>query len=455
MGKADRFLLIMRSVGGIFISMSDIRVRFAPSPTGMLHIGGARTALFNWLYARHAGGRFILRIEDTDRARSTEEAVAIILDGLRWLGLDWDEGPGAGGSHGPYFQSQRMPIYSKYVERLLSSGAAFEDGGAVRFKLPGAPCVVPDLICGNVRFDQMPEPDIVILRSDGSPVFHLVNVVDDIEMGVTHVIRGEDHLSNTPKHIALFNALGAPTPKYAHIPLILNPDGSKMSKRDEGASIGEYMKSGFVAAAVRNYICLLGWSPKDDREIMPIEDIVRSFELGNINRANARFDLRKLVWMNGQYLRSLSPASIRELARPLLSAAGLVDGHSDACYIESVIGLFREKLQRADELPSRSAYFFKDDYAVEPEAATRLADPKNRENIALLIPVLERLADFSAASIEAAFRDLAAKSGQKAAAFIHPSRAAVSGSTAGPSLFHMLEVLGKDRVLNRLRSVRS
>lgn len=432
--------------------MSSVRVRFAPSPTGMLHVGGARTALFNWLYARHTGGRFILRIEDTDRARSTDEAVAIIFDGLRWLGLDWDEGPGVGGSLGPYFQSQRTEIYAGYVDRLLSSGTAYEADGAIRFRMPKSPCIIRDLICGDVRFDRLEEPDIVIRRSDGSPVFHLVNVVDDIEMGITHVIRGEDHLSNTPKHMALFEALGAPIPQYAHIPLILNPNGSKMSKRDEGASIGEYIRSAFVPEAVRNYLCLLGWSPKDDREILPIDEVERLFDLGNVNRANARFDLRKLVWMNGQYLRALSPRAIRELAQPLLAAAGLADASADPAHTEAVIGLFREKLQRADELPGRAVYFFKDDYPVEPDAAARLADPANRENLRLLVPAFESLGEFTAAATEVAVRDLAAKSGLKAAAFIHPCRAAVSGCTAGPSLFHMLEVLGRETTLIRLRS---
>lgn len=418
----------------------------------MLHVGGARTALFNWLFARHGGGTFILRIEDTDRARSTEEAVAIIIDGLRWLGLDWDEGPGAGGDRGPYFQSQRSAIYDRHVERLLAAGAAYEAEGAIRFRMPKSPCLVRDLICGDVRFDRADEPDIVIRRSDGSPVFHLVNVIDDLEMGITHVIRGEDHLSNTPKHLALFDALGAPAPSYAHIPLILNPDGSKMSKRDEGASIGEYMRAAFVPEAVRNYLCLLGWSPKDDREILAIDEVRQRFDLGHVNRANARFDLKKLAWMNGQYLRAMPVSEIRELARPLLAAAQLADGDTDPAYTEAVIGLFREKLQRADELPARVAYFFRDEFPIEPDAAARLAEPASRESIRLLIPALEAAADFSAAATEATVRALATETGRKAAAFIHPCRAAVSGSTAGPSLFHMLEVLGRDRVLARLRA---
>ena len=253
------------------------RLRFAPSPTGYLHIGGARTALFNWLYARHTGGTFVLRIEDTDAARNTQEAVDVILDGLRWLGLDWDEGPltsdatGPGkGDRGPYFQSQRNEIYQRRVEALLSRDLAYEKDGAIRFRMTREPIVIPDLVIGDVLLpltdSEEKEPDRVLIRYDGSPMFHLVNVVDDLEMGITHVIRGEDHVSNTAKHIALFRAFGVEPPKFAHIPLILNPEGTKMSKRDKGASLNTYLDEGFLPEAVNNYLCLLGWSPKDNTE---------------------------------------------------------------------------------------------------------------------------------------------------------------------------------------------
>ena len=245
--------------------MSKVRVRFAPSPTGLLHIGGARTALFNWLYARHTGGTFVLRVEDTDQSRNTQEAVDVIFRGMRWLGLDWDEGPdgkgGVTGDKGPYFQSQRSSIYTQYLEKLQAAGKTYEDGGALKFRMPKTPGVVKDMVCGEVTFDRTMEPDLVIRRKDGSPVFHFVNVIDDLEMGITHVIRGEDHLTNTHKHIALYEALGATPPQFAHIPLILNKGGSKMSKRDEGAALGFYEEAGYLPAAVRNYLCLLGWSP--------------------------------------------------------------------------------------------------------------------------------------------------------------------------------------------------
>src|SRR5437588_6245332 len=289
----------------------NVRVRFAPSPTGFLHIGGARTALFNWLYARHTGGAFILRIEDTDVARNTQEAVDVILNGLRWLGLDWDEGPIRGeatgpgkGELGPYFQSQRKEHYQRQVQSLLSRGLAYEDEGTVKFKMTREPILIPDLVAGEVKREltdrEQLNPDFIIVRSDGEPVFHLVNVVDDMEMQITHVIRGEDHLSNTAKHIALFRAFGVEPPKYAHIPLILNIDGTKMSKRDKGASLSTYMEEGYAPEALVNYLCLLGWSPKHNREKMPISEVIEAFDLPQILRANARFDPAKLNWLNGE-----------------------------------------------------------------------------------------------------------------------------------------------------------
>ena len=274
------------------------RVRFAPSPTGLLHIGGARTALFNWLYARHTGGTFILRIEDTDAARNSQEAVNVILNGLRWLGLDWDEGPVSGdangpskGDCGPYFQSQRKENYRRRVETLLSRGLAYEQDGTVKFKMTREPILIPDLVVGDVRREltdrEQAEPDFIIVRSDGQPVFHLVNVIDDLEMQVTHVIRGEDHLSNTAKHIALFRAFDAEPPKYAHIPLILNIDGTKMSKRDKGASLMTYVEEGYLPAALVNYLCLLGWSPKNNREKMALAEVVEAFDLPQVQIGRA------------------------------------------------------------------------------------------------------------------------------------------------------------------------
>src|SRR6185312_11008220 len=288
---------------------SEVRVRFAPSPTGYLHIGGARTCLFNWLFCRHHDGRLVLRIEDTDKARNTEEAAAAIYDGLRWLGLNWDEGPQAGGDLGPYFQSERNDIYERHLKKLQEAGSIFEDQGALRFRSPREHVIVDDLVCGKIDFDLTnpgTHPDMTVRRPDGSWIFHFVNVVDDIEMKISHVIRGEDHLSNTPKHIELYRALGATPPRFAHIPLILNPDGSKMSKRDTGASLNTYIEEGFLPEGVRNYLCLLGWSPKDDREKLKIEEIVRLFDLEKVHRKNASFDPSKFIWLNGEYVHALN-----------------------------------------------------------------------------------------------------------------------------------------------------
>src|SRR5215471_4899400 len=324
------------------------RVRFAPSPTGYLHIGGARTALFNWLYARHTSGTFVLRIEDTDAARNTQEAVDVILDGLRWLGLNWDEGPLTSdatgpckGDRGPYFQSQRKENYQRRVEALLSRGLAYEHEGAIKFKMQREPILIPDIVVGDVLRKltdrEEADPDFVIVRSDGQPVFHFVNVVDDLEMGITHVIRGEDHLSNTAKHIALFRAFGVEPPKYAHIPLILNIDGSKMSKRDQGALMTAYMEGGYLPEAVVNYLSLLSWSPKDNREKMSLKETIELFDLPQILRHNSRFDASKLLWLNGEYVRELSDDRFYELAVHALNKSGLDTNKYPLGYVKAAL----------------------------------------------------------------------------------------------------------------------
>ena len=423
----------------------------------MFHIGSARTALFNWLYARHTGGKFILRVEDTDAARNKPEYVEVIFHAMKWLGLDWDEGPQPGGTvkgdKGPYFQSQRSAIYKGYVDKLLSEGKAYESDGAIKFRTPKTPITVPDLICGSIVFDRTNEPDLVIQRKDGSPVFHLVNVVDDIEMAVTHVIRGEDHLSNTQKHLALIEAIGAKPPHYAHIPLILNPNGSKMSKRDAGSSIAEYEEQGYLPAAVRNYLCLLGWSPKDNREVFPIEEVIEKFDLPQIGRANARFDIDKLFWINGEYMRAIPLESFEPLALSILKKSGAISDGYDPAYFRAALAIVKEKIKLGRELPEWMAYFFNDDFTYDEAAAKKVFTPEGLGNLAKL---RERLlaevdpATFTAAGLESEFKSLAAATGQKVGAFIHPARLAVSGRPVGPSLYHLLEVLGQSRVLARL-----
>ncbi len=435
--------------------MESVRVRFAPSPTGMFHIGSARTALFNWLYARHTGGTFILRIEDTDAARNKPEYVDVIFHALNWLGMNWDEGPQPGGAvkgdKGPYFQSQRAAIYKGYVDRLLSEGKAYESDGAIKFRTPKTPITVPDLICGNIQFDRTNEPDLVIQRKDGTPVFHLVNVVDDIEMAVTHVIRGEDHLSNTQKHLALIEAIGAKPPHYAHIPLILNPNGSKMSKRDAGASIADYEEQGYLPAAVRNYLCLLGWSPKDNREIFSIEEAIEKFDLPQVGRANARFDIDKLFWINGEYMRAATVESIQPLALAMLQKYGAITEKYDPAYFRAALSIVKEKIKLGRELPDWMGHFFNEEFPFDEQAAKKVFTPEGLANIAKLRERLELLTDktFTAADLETEFKTLAAATGQKVGALIHPARLAVSGRPVGPSLYHLLEVLGQPRVLSR------
>ena len=437
------------------------RVRFAPSPTGFLHIGGARTALFNWLYAKHTGGTFILRIEDTDAARNTQEAVNVILNGLRWLGLDWDEGPitpdatgPSKGDVGPYFQSQRKENYQRRVEALLSHGLAYEHEGAIRFKMTRDPIVVPDLVVGEVTREltdrEQVDPDFVILRSDGQPVFHFVNVGDDLEMNVTHVIRGEDHLSNTAKHIALFRAFGVEPPKYAHIPLILNIDGTKMSKRDKGASLTTYMDEGYPPEALVNYLCLLGWSPKNNREKMAIGEVVEAFDLPQILRHNARFDLTKLTWLAGEYLREMNDERFYELSVHALNRAGLATDRFSSEYIRAALDTCKGKFKMFSELPAYAGFYFKDRIEIDSEAAKKDFVPENKPRVSRLRELLSGLDPFQADSIGATFKSAAQELGVKTGVLVHPARLACCGSPAGPSLYHLMEIIEKERVLQRL-----
>ncbi|PWU11844.1 MAG: glutamate--tRNA ligase [Verrucomicrobia bacterium] len=437
------------------------RVRFAPSPTGFLHIGGARTALFNWLYARHTGGMFILRIEDTDAARNTQEAVNVILSGLRWMGLDWDEGPVSGdatgaskGDAGPYFQSQRKENYQRRVEALLARGLAYEQEGAIKFKMPREPIIIPDVIVGEVRREltdrEQQDPDFVIVRSDGQPVFHLVNVVDDLEMRITHVVRGEDHLSNTSKHIALFRAFGVEPPKYAHIPLILNIDGTKMSKRDQGASLTTYMEEGYCPEALVNYLALLGWSPKGNREKLPVAEIIELFDLPQILRHNARFDLAKLQWLNGEYIREMSDDRFYEQSVRAFARAGLDTSKYSVEYVKAALDTCKGKIKLFSELPAYAGFYFTDDIKYDPEAAARDFTSENKPRLARLREALEKLEAFDPDPIGSTFKTVAQELGVKTGVLVHPVRLACCGNPAGPSLYHLIAVLGKKRALERI-----
>jgi len=431
---------------------SSVRVRFAPSPTGFLHVGGARTALFNWLFARHHQGTFLLRIEDTDKSRERLEAVQVIYDGLRWLGLEWDEGAGIGGEYGPYFQSERNRIYEKYLDLLHAKGVVYEDEGAVRFRSPRKPVIVDDLVCGRIEFDRSMDPDMTIRRPDGSWIFHFVNVVDDIEMRISHVIRGEDHLTNTAKHVELYEAFGETPPSFAHIPLILNRDGSKMSKRDAGASITSYVDQGYAPEAVRNYLCLLGWSPKDNREEIEIEEVVQLFDLTKVNRRNAAFDLDKCYWLNGQYVLHMSLGRFRELSEPFIQKAGIAISEEE--YLLKVLEIVKEKIKLFKDVPDWIGYFFTEEFPLEPEAVEKtLNNPGAIDRLGRLREKYAEVDDWSAANLETALKHLGAAIGCKTGELVHPARVAVSGRSIGPSLYHMLEIMGKPRVLRRMDRV--
>ncbi len=455
--------------------MSQVRVRFAPSPTGFFHIGSARTALFNWLYARHTKGTFVLRIEDTDKERNSEEFLNVIYNSLRWLGMEWDEGPGKGGEFGPYRQSERGAIYEEYKQKLLANGRAYEKDGAIWFKLLGertevfderrgktvekvknTPAVIDDLIRGKV--ERLEDEDFVIFRSDGNPVFHFVNVVDDIAMKITHVIRGEDHLSNTSKHVELFKAFGAEMPKFAHIPLILKQNGpGKMSKRDQGALIEEYQTRGYLPEALVNFLSLLGWNPGDDREKMPIAEIVRLFDLPGVNQSNARFDDKKLANMNMQYLLELPTEVFVEKARAFFAKAGVfaAAAEPDAGYFRDVMLISQPKIKGFEELPAYTKYFFVDDdkVSVDPKVREKVlakGDPKARlRELATLLAKPE--VDFASDTvIEEAIKAEAAKNGLGFGDYQAVARLAVSGMNVGPGLTSLFRVLGRERTLKRI-----
>ncbi len=430
----------------------EVRTRFAPSPTGYLHVGGARTALFNWLYARQAGGRFILRIEDTDAARNVDGGLNAILDGLHWLGLDWDEGPGAGGDRGPYFQSQRRDVYDAHLRRLEEKGATYEEpNGAVRFRSPGGSVVVEDLVCGRVEF-QRDEPDMTLRRPDGSYIFHFVNVVDDLEMGVTHVIRGQDHLSNTPKHIELLQALGGQPPVYAHIPLILNPDGSKMSKRDQGASLGDYIERGFLPAATANYLALLGWSSKDDRERFTLPELKERFDFNGVQHANASFDYRKCVWLNAQYLMDLPAEELYAASLPFLERAGLLASEENATLARGAVVLAQKKVSLLSEIPAAVRFFFGEDCDYDLEALGKLGgDAEAGAKLEALHDAFAACDPWDEAGLRAALETAGKAAGSAQGKMMFPLRVAITGSTSGPDLAASLVLLGKQRVLHRIR----
>ncbi|MDG2399001.1 MAG: glutamate--tRNA ligase family protein [Akkermansiaceae bacterium] len=417
---------------------TEVRTRFAPSPTGYLHVGGARTALFNWLYAKHHGGTFVLRVEDTDEARNTEAARSAIFEGLEWLGLDW-EGPGNEGDCGPYYQSERSNIYLEWFEKLVKEDRVYKDDGAWRFRFERKLITMNDLVCGEVTIDYRDDsntPDMVVRRSDGSFVFHFVNMVDDLTMGITHAIRGEDHLMNTPKHLQLFEAFGATPPKYAHIPLILNGNGSKMSKRDEGAALSDYPKRGFLPGAVVNFLALLGWSPKDESEIFSTAELIQKFSLDAINRAPARFDPDKCRWVNQQHILGMSAEEFANRCESLASAEMLYS--------------VQAKVSLLTEVPDAVAFYLDSEFPINSDALTKV---KGNENVSALLNSLagdfENLEswDLAKETITLTAKAAGAKPGQ----LMFPLRIALSGKPGGPDLGAILTILGKRECVRRLQ----
>ena len=477
--------------------MSSPRVRFAPSPTGYLHVGGARTALFNWLYARRTGGTFVLRIEDTDMERSSWEMVAGILDGMRWLGLDWDEGPEVGGSYGPYFQSERLDRYREAAARLVASGRAYycycnpdditakraaaEAAGqpwsydracaslseeeiaareavgaprAIRFRMPDGTTAYDDVVHGRIEFDNAVIEDFVVLRSDRYPTYHLSVVVDDIDMGITDVVRGDDHISNTPKQVLLYEALGAPVPRFAHVPLILGPDKRRLSKRHGATSVMEYERQGFLPEAMFNFLALLGWSPGNDRELFTREELVEAFSLEGISSSNAVFNPEKLEWFNSQHLARLSGDEITNRLEPILRDQGLWDDGlrgERREWFHQVIEILKPRAKKLRDIVEHGRYFFLDPAEYDETAVKKhLSAPGLAGHVKVWAGVLAAAEPFSAAAIEAALRACAESQGIKAAALIHATRVAVTGQGVSPSLFDVVALVGREATARRL-----
>ena len=472
------------------------RVRFAPSPTGYLHVGGARTALFNWLYARRHGGTFVLRIEDTDEERSSADMVTGILEGLRWLGLDWDEGPDAGGPYAPYFQSERLERYRSVAARLVASGHAYscyctperlhaerekaeqrgeawqydraclaltleqinalEKAGApraIRFKVPATRTSFVDAVHGRIEFDGAHIEDFVVLRSDGHPTYHLSVVADDMDMAITHVIRGDDHISNTPKHVLLFEALGAATPVFAHVPLILGEDKKRLSKRHGATSVTEYRRQGYLPGAMMNFLALLGWSPGDDRELMSAKELIERFSLDGISGGNAVFNTEKLDWMNGQYIARMPSEDLARAVEPFLVEAGL-EPPADTVWFHRLLDLLRPRAKRLTDFADLARPFLLDSVEYEREAIDKhLGAPDLASHVRALADALRTVDPFDEPHVETAVRGSAAERGIKAGALIHATRVAVTGRTASPGLFEMLALLGRDRTVERLEQL--
>lgn len=460
-----------------------IRVRFAPSPTGHLHIGGARTALFNWLFARHYRGVFILRIEDTDISRSTEEYIEAIIEGMRWLGLDWDEGP--------YRQTARFDIYRSYANKLLKDDKAYKcyctpeeleqrrqealahgkqlkyDGRcrnitasmpdspyAIRFKMPQeGQTVVNDLIKGVVEFDNSQLEDLIIMRSDGTPTYNFVVVADDIDMKITHVIRGDDHLNNTPKQIHIYKAFQWEPPQFGHLPMILGDDKTRLSKRHGATSVITYKDMGYLPDALVNYLVRLGWS-YGDQEVFTRDELIKYFSLESIGKSAAVFNPEKLLWLNSQYIIKKDAKKLAEMVIPFLEKEGISDGQQlDMEWLSKAVNSLKERVRTLVELANSLKYYILEYVEIDPVAKEKFLKPENIRHLSELKEILAGLTDFTAANIERVFHSFAEKHGLKLGSIAQPVRVAITGGAASPGLFDVLEIVGKDKVMKRLSKV--
>ncbi len=484
---------------------SPVRTRFAPSPTGLLHIGGVRTALFSWLIARQSGGQFILRIEDTDRERYDADAEASIMESLRWLGLDWDEGPDIGGPHAPYTQSERLELYQQAAKDLIASGHAYEDDTTpeeleelraaqkaagkppgydnrgryktkeeieasraagkpivVRFKIPDlGKLKFKDAVLDEMEFDLSLLQDFVILKSDGYPTYHLAHIVDDHHMKISHVVRGPEWIPSAPRHVLIHQALGWDLPEYVHVPLILGKDKAKLSKRHGAASATEYRDEGFLSEAVFNFLALLGWSPGDDTEVMERAEIVERFSIDRILQSPSVFDSEKLLWLNGIHIRQMAVDQLLDRVLPVLEApeseGGLPDSVSrplDRDYVASLLPLVQERLKTLNEITDSLKFFFIDDIDLDVEALPgRKSDPETAaRSLEESLALLKEAEPFEPEHLEAEFRALAEKLGVKPGPLFTPIRVAVTGSTMAPPLFDTIVGIGRDRCIARLES---
>lgn len=480
-----------------------IRVRFAPSPTGLLHIGGVRTALFNYLFAKNKGGTFVLRIEDTDEERSTPESVKAIFDGMEWTGLVWDEGPCRNGSekgaYGPYCQSARADagLYKKYAQQLLDEGKAYKcyctpeeldamrkdlqaqklppryDGRCkclskeqqdkyeaegrkyvIRFNMPKeGDTQWNDLIRGPVSFANKDLYDLVIQKASGYPTYNFAVVVDDHLMEMSHIIRGDDHISNTPAQIQMYKALGWAPPEFAHLSMIHGPDGTKLSKRHGASSVTEYQKEGYLAPAVINYLALLGWSTPDSQQIFAPGELEKKFDIKGAQKSPAVFDPVKLEWMNSEYIRMTPVAGLTDLAMPFIKEAGVDVSGVSRDKLEQIIELEHDKYRKLTEVPGLIKFFFDKEVQFDQAAVKKVfSKPESKRALEIMIDTYSNLADFTEHNLEAATRQSAADNGLKTGAVFHPVRVAVSGLTHGPTLFKMLELMGKETVVERMKA---